>query len=79
MVKDPVISPAQVRAARAWLDWSQDDLSAKSGVSQRTIARYELGRTVPYETTLANLRKAFEAAGIRFEFAGMLGKGIAIE
>jgi predicted transcriptional regulator len=79
MVNGPIISPAQVRAARAWLNWSQDDLSANSGVSQRSIARYELGKTVPYEGTLENLRTAFETAGIRFEFDGMSAKGIGVE
>jgi predicted transcriptional regulator len=79
MVNGPIISPAQVRAARAWLNWRQDDLSANSGVSQRSIARYELGRTVPYESTLENLRTAFEAAGIRFEFDGMSAKGISVD
>jgi transcriptional regulator with XRE-family HTH domain len=78
MLKGPVITPAQVRAARAWLNWSQDNLSERSGVSQRTIARYELEKSVPYETTLANLRAAFEAAGIRFQFNGMSAKGIGI-
>jgi transcriptional regulator with XRE-family HTH domain len=78
MVNDPPISPAQVRAARAWLRWSQDDLSARSGVSQRSIARYELERCVPYAATLASIRNAFEAAGVRFQFQGMISKGIAV-
>jgi transcriptional regulator with XRE-family HTH domain len=78
MVNGPVITPAQVRAARAWLNWSQNDLSARSGVSQRSIARYELGRSVPYADTLASLRAAFEAAGICFQFDGMSAKGIGI-
>ena len=63
---------------RAWLKWSQNDLSEKSGVSQRSIARYELEKSVPYVDTLVSLRAAFEAAGIRFQFAGMSAKGIGI-
>jgi len=79
MVNGPVITSAQLRAARAWLNWSQDDLSARSGISQRSIARYERGHSVPYADTLVSLRTAFEAAGIRFQFVGQFGKGISIE
>jgi predicted transcriptional regulator len=78
MVNEPVVTPEQVRAARAWLSWSQDDLSSKAGVSQRSIARYEQGRSVPYDDTLVKLRNAFEAAGIRFHFTGMSGTGISL-
>jgi predicted transcriptional regulator len=78
MVNEPFVTREQVRAARAWLSWSQDDLSEKSGVSQRSIARYELGQSVPYEGTLRKLRSALEAAGIRFHFVGMSGKGISL-
>lgn len=72
------LSPAQVRAARAWLNWTQDDLSAKSGVSQKSIARYELELSVPYAGTLAKLRQAFESEGISFQFDGMTPKGIRV-
>jgi transcriptional regulator with XRE-family HTH domain len=78
MINEPFVTPEQVRAARAWLNWSQDDLAARSGVSQRSIARYEQGRSVPYEDTLAKLKYAFEAAGIRFHFVGMSAAGISL-
>ncbi|SEH87801.1 helix-turn-helix transcriptional regulator [Tardiphaga sp. OK245] len=80
MLNDPLITAAHVRAARAWLlNWKQDELSEKSGVSQGAIARYEQGRSVPRAETLANFRTAFEQAGVRSEFAGMSGMGIRIE
>jgi transcriptional regulator with XRE-family HTH domain len=78
MVNAPPVSPAQVRAARAWLRWSQEYLSTRSGVSQRSIARYELERSVPYAATLASIRNAFEAAGVRFQFQGMISQGISV-
>jgi transcriptional regulator with XRE-family HTH domain len=78
MVNQPLISSAQVRAARAWLKWSQDELAIKSGVSQRSIARYELERSVPYAATLARIREAFEAAGVHFQFEGVVSKGICV-
>jgi ribosome-binding protein aMBF1 (putative translation factor) len=72
-----IVTPAQIRAARAWLGWSQDDLSARARISKRSIARYELGKSVPYPETLATLQRTFESAGIHFEFVGMVGKGIS--
>jgi transcriptional regulator with XRE-family HTH domain len=72
------ITPAQLRAARAWLQWSQDELSMRSGISKRSIARYEQGKTVPYLETLVVLQQTFEAAGMRFDFVGMKGTGIGI-
>lgn len=71
-----LLTPAQVRAARAWLNWSQEDLSERSGVSQKSIARYEQERCVAYANTLAKLRQAFECAGVAFEFDGMAARGI---
>lgn len=79
MVNEPLITPAQLRAARAWLNWSQRELSDHSGVSLRSITRYEQGLSVPYTATLLNLRKTLEAAGIRFKFDGMLGKSVGTE
>ncbi|RTM15393.1 MAG: XRE family transcriptional regulator [Bradyrhizobiaceae bacterium] len=73
-----LVTAAQVRAARGWLGWSQDDLASKSGVSQRSIARFELERSVPYVKTLARIRRAFEGAGICFQFDGLVAKGIRI-
>ncbi|MEH2480972.1 transcriptional regulator with XRE-family HTH domain [Nitrobacteraceae bacterium AZCC 2146] len=76
MVNSPDISPPQLRAARAWLGWSQDKLALRSGVSKHSIARYEQGRSIAYDGTLAKLKSALEAAGIRFHFDGAT-KGIS--
>lgn len=78
MVNAATVTREQVRAARGWLHWSQEDLAARSGVSQRTIALYEAGRTVPHDQTLKKLRVAFEQAGMRFEFEGMRARGVAV-
>lgn len=58
----------QLRAARALLGWSQDDLAAVSGVSAPTIKRLEpgVGPMVTREDTLEKLRVALEVAGITF-------------
>jgi transcriptional regulator with XRE-family HTH domain len=70
------ISPAQLRAARAWLRWSQDDLSARAGVSKSSIADYESEKSLPYSGTLANLQRTIESEGIQFLFEGLVPKGI---
>jgi transcriptional regulator with XRE-family HTH domain len=76
MVNASDILPAQLRAARGWLGWSQEELAAKSGVSKHSIARYEQGRSIAYDGTLAKLRTTLEAAGISFIFDGAT-KGIS--
>ena len=72
------LSAAQIRAARAWVNWTQDELARRSGVSQKSIARYELELAVPYEKSLAKIRDAFEAVGICFQFEGTVSKGIRV-
>ena len=58
------ITPAQCRAARALLNWSQEDLVARSGVSKKTIADLKRGVTQPRAQTLAQITQALETAGI---------------
>jgi predicted transcriptional regulator len=61
-----MITPAQVRGARAQLGWSQDDLVRESLVSRPTIADFELGKRTPQARTVADIVRALESAGIRF-------------
>lgn len=58
--------PAQIRAGRSLLGWSQDDLVRESGVPKRTLVRLELGQGDPQRRTLAAIRTALEAAGVEF-------------
>lgn len=63
-----MFTSAQIRAARALLDWSQKDLAAKSKLSVPTIKRME-GPMGPDRSTEANveaIRRALESAGIIF-------------
>ena len=60
------MDPAQSRAARGLLDWTQSDLKKHSGVAKKTIVDFERGTTKPYGRTLEALIAAFEAAGIEF-------------
>jgi transcriptional regulator with XRE-family HTH domain len=61
-----MITPAQLRAARALLDWTREDLAAKSGVAAVTTIGFEHGKTDPKISTLYKWRRALEAAGVTF-------------
>ncbi|WP_441255786.1 helix-turn-helix domain-containing protein [Tardiphaga sp. 285_C5_N1_2] len=77
-LRDPAITSAQLRAARAWLDWSQEELAAKAGISKRAVVRYESGTSVSHAETSTSLRTALEAEGLRFLFNGMKGTGLSV-
>lgn len=66
-------SPAQCRAARALLGWSQEQLSSASKVSKATLANFETGHRSPYQRTLDDIRRALEAAGVEFTNGGEPG------
>jgi transcriptional regulator with XRE-family HTH domain len=63
--------PAQCRAARGLLDWTQADLVEHSGVAQKTVADFERGLTKLHRRTLTAIIAAFEAAGIEFIRGGV--------
>jgi len=65
----------QCRMARAALDWSQSDLAAASGVSWRTISRFEAGEPI-LPARVKALRHALEAEGVLFIDSGRLAGGV---
>lgn len=64
--EDEVIKPAQVRAARALLNWRQRDLAEASGVSEIAIKKLEREISDPRTSTLAAIERAFNRAGVVF-------------
>ena len=60
------ITRDQCRGARALLEWTQDRLAEAAGVAKKTLADFEAGKRTPYDRTLADIRRALEAAGIEF-------------
>jgi DNA-binding XRE family transcriptional regulator len=62
------VSVRQVKAARALLGWSQDELAVRSAVSKPTIGRLEMadGMLGGYPATAEKIRSALEKAGIQF-------------
>lgn len=61
-----MITPAQIRAARALIGWKQTDLSEASGVSEISIKNIERGTTDPRSSTLGAIQSAFIKAGVVF-------------
>jgi transcriptional regulator with XRE-family HTH domain len=60
------LTARQIKAARALLDWSQDDLAAAAELSVATIRKLELGFISPRHSTTHDIRKCFEDAGLEF-------------
>lgn len=59
-----MISPEQSRAARGWLDWSQDELAKRANVSLSTVRDFEKGRRTPIANNLEAIERALTAGGI---------------
>ncbi len=57
----------QCRAARAFLDWSQEELAKRIRVAKSTIVDFEKGKTTPQRRTIEDIKIVFEAAGVEFE------------
>ena len=75
-----MITAAQIRAARAALRWTVVELSARAGVGVQTIKRFEASDGVPpsRSSTLLEVRKALEQAGIEFIGAPEDGPGVRL-
>ena len=63
----PMISPGQIRAARAGIGWKQTDLAKASGVSEPSIKNIERGVTDPRASTLGAIERTFATQGVTFE------------
>ena len=72
------ITPAQSRAARGLLDWSQSELGNRSNLSESTIRDFEKGRRTPSPNNLAAIRAALEAAGVIFVEENGEGPGVRL-
>jgi DNA-binding transcriptional regulator YiaG len=61
------MTPAQCRAARAFLQISQDELAKAASVSVSTVRDFEVGKRTPIAATLTAMQTTLEARGARFQ------------
>jgi transcriptional regulator with XRE-family HTH domain len=61
-----MMTPAQCRAARALLDWSQQQLADAARVGVVTVRQFEAAAAKPRNSTLDVLCRALESAGVEF-------------
>lgn len=69
---DENLSPVQVKAARALLTWSQQDLAKQANVGASTVADFERGQRTPVANNSDAIRKSLEKAGIVFLPGGVV-------
>jgi transcriptional regulator with XRE-family HTH domain len=65
-VTSHMMTGAQIRAARGFLDWSVRDLGKKAKVHFNTVHAIERGKSVAKLETLAIIQKVLEKTGIEF-------------
>ena len=61
-----MITIQQIKAARALLNWTQEDLAAAANLSKPAIANLERGTAQPRMETLNAMMRAMEEAGVEF-------------
>jgi ribosome-binding protein aMBF1 (putative translation factor) len=70
------MTPEQSRAARGWLNWTQQDLADKASVGISTVRDFEAGRRQPIANNIAAMRRVIEAAGVELVDEGGEAVGI---
>jgi transcriptional regulator with XRE-family HTH domain len=58
------ITPAQCRAGREALQWSQQELAARAKLSRPVVQDFERRVRIPMRHNLAAIREALEAGGV---------------
>jgi len=74
-----MVTPRQIRAARALLGWSQQHLADKAIVSLNAVARLEKAKVDPRLSTLTAIEKALAKAGVEFLPADQKGEGVRLK
>lgn len=77
-----MITPEQIRGARAMLGLTQAELAGRANISTTGLNNIERGMSDPKASTLRALQEALEMAGIIFEPSGALiagGPGVRLK
>jgi DNA-binding XRE family transcriptional regulator len=68
-----MITPAQIKGARAMLGLKQIELAQRAGISETGLIDIESGDADPKTSTLTAIQRALEGAGIEFTNGGRPG------
>ena len=72
------VTSAQVRMARAALNWTVRDLAEATSLHRNTISNLETGRYVGDATTLATIETVLKRAGVEFIDENGGGPGVRL-
>jgi transcriptional regulator with XRE-family HTH domain len=61
-----MLTPSQIRAARALLGWEALELSRRTGLSNKTISNIETAHTQPHAASIERIEAVFSEAGVEF-------------
>jgi predicted transcriptional regulator len=73
-----MISARQIRAARALLGWSQQELADRAIVSTNALMRLERGKVDSRLSTLQSVERALSRGGIEFISSDAKGEGVRL-
>lgn len=73
------MTPAQCRAARALINWTQPALAEAAGFGLSTVVDYEKERRVVSERAIARMAEALELAGVEFIAENGGGAGVRLK
>lgn len=73
-----MITPRQIKAARALLGWSQQELADRAVVSLNALTRLERGQVDTRVSTLRAVESALSKGGIELIAAEEKGEGVRL-
>ncbi|WP_394889569.1 helix-turn-helix domain-containing protein [Mesorhizobium sp. AaZ16] len=73
-----MITPEQIRGARAMIGLTQADLARRAGISTTGLNNIESGGTDPKASTLRAIQTALESAGVIFVAENGEGPGVRL-
>lgn len=74
----PELTPAQCRAARGLVDWTQEELAERAGVSRSTVRDFEKGRHDLHRASETQIVAALREGGVMLIPSDELGPGVRL-